>query len=157
MQVRQSIRCREAWEHVGYSKRYGKTTRLSCMERKKSKEVKTQTINIQRASYKGYDILNQDNLQAVLHCYSTLQQLIRQLQSNCRLKGKTNSEQSANIVTQEMDNRYKTLDVRDLDGDVEIEATLPTAEASPLSLSALSIQKDYGAFSFYLYFLSSHR
>lgn len=133
MRARQSIKCREDWEHVGYSKRYGKTTRLSCMERKKSKEVKTQTINIQRASYKGCDILNQDNWQAVLHCYSTLQQLIRQLQSNCRLKGETNPEQSANIVTQEIDNRYKTLDVRDLDGDVdsEIEATLPTAEASP--------------------------
>lgn len=52
---------------------------------------------------------------------------------NALPEGETNPEQSANIVTQEIDNRDKTLDVRDLDGDVdsETEATLPTAEASP--------------------------
>ncbi len=50
---------------------------------------------------------------------------------NALPEGETNPEQSANIVTQEIDNRDKTLDVRDLDGDVEKEATLPTAEASP--------------------------
>lgn len=52
---------------------------------------------------------------------------------NALPEGETNPEQSANIVTQEIDNRDKTLDVRDLDGDVdsETEATLPMAEAPP--------------------------
>ena len=45
MQTRQSVRCREDWEHVGYSEGYGKATRLSGMERKKSEKIKTQTIN----------------------------------------------------------------------------------------------------------------